>query len=148
EGIDADTRGYEFDLSGQVTDNLKLSGGYTRLMSVKDEDGENVKTYIPRHMLHLSAVYKVPYVAGLRIGGSVNWQSDLRVDSGAVRFKQDSYALVNLMADYAFNRQWSAAVNVNNLTDEKYLASMMWANYGQGYYAPPRNAMATLTWKY
>lgn len=148
EGIDADTRGYEFDLSGQLTDNLKLNGGYTRLMSVKDEEGENVKTYIPRHMLHLSAVYKVPYVAGLRVGGSVNWQSDVHVDIGTERFEQDSYALVNLMADYSFNRQWSAAVNVNNVTDEKHLASLMWAGFGQGYYGAPRNAMATVTWRY
>lgn len=148
EGIDADTRGYEFDLSGQLTDNLKLNGGYTRLMSVKDEEGENVKTYIPRHMLHLSAVYKVPYVAGLRVGGSVNWQSDVHVDIGTERFEQDSYALVNLMADYSFNRQWSAAVNVNNVTDKKHLASLMWAGFGQGYYGAPRNAMATVTWRY
>lgn len=153
EGIDADTRGYELDLSGQVTDNLKLNGGFTRLMSVKDGDDNNVKPYTPRQMLHLSAVYKVPHIQKLKVGASVNWQDDIHVDIdlagvGTVRYKQGSYAVVNLMANYEINPHWSAALNVNNLTDKKYLASMMWANSGQGYYAAPRNAMATLTWKY
>lgn len=153
EGIDADTRGYEFDISGEITPNLNISGGYTRLMSVKDKDGNNVKPYIPRQMLHLSAVYKVPYIQKLKVGGSVNWQDDIHADIdlfgvGTVRYKQGSYAVVNLMANYEIDQHWSTALNVYNLTDEKYLASMMWANFGQGYYAAPRNAMATLTWKY
>ncbi len=104
-------------------------------------------------MLHLSAVYKVPYIQKLKVGASVNWQDDIHADIdlagvGTVQYDQDSYAVVNLMANYEIDQHWSAALNVNNLTDEKYLASMMWANFGQGYYAAPRNAMATVTWKY
>ena len=153
EGIDVETRGYEFDVSGEITSNLNISGGYTRLMSVKDKDGNNVKPSIPRQMLHLSAVYKVPYIQKLKVGGSVNWQDDIHADInlfgvGTVRYKQGGYAVVNLMANYEINSHWNAALNVYNLTDEKYLASMMWANFGQSYYAAPRNAMATLTWKY
>jgi outer membrane receptor for ferric coprogen and ferric-rhodotorulic acid len=147
-GIEADTKGYEFDVSGEITSNLKINGGYTRLMSVKDEDDNNVKSYIPRQMLHLSAVYKVPYIDKLKVGASVNWQDDIHVDIGTVRYKQDSYALVNMMADYEIDQHWSTALNVYNLTDEKYLASMMWGSYGQSYYGAPRNAMATVTWKY
>lgn len=153
EGIDADTRGYEFDVSGEITPNLNISGGYTRLMSVKDKDGNNVKPYIPRQMLHLSTTYKVPYIQKFKVGASVNWQDNIHANIdlfgvGTVRYKQDSYAVVNLMANYEINQHWNAALNVYNLADEKYLTSMMWANFGQGYYAAPRNAMATLTWKY
>ncbi|WP_286162405.1 TonB-dependent siderophore receptor [Methylobacillus flagellatus] len=152
-GIDADTRGYEFDFSGEVTPRLKVSGGYTRLMSVEDAGGDNVKPYIPRDVVHLSGVYRVPALDKLRVGASVRWQADTHADIalagvGNVRYKQDSYALVNLLASYEIDKHWSAAINAYNVTNEKHLASMMWANYGQGYYAPPRSAMFTLTWKY
>ncbi|MFL9608556.1 TonB-dependent siderophore receptor [Methylobacillus sp. Pita2] len=148
EGIDVTTKGYEFDISGEVSERLKLSGGYTRLMSVKGKDDQNVKPYTPRQMLKLTATYQVPYIEKLKIGASVNWQDETHVDINNVRVRQDSYALVNLMANYEIDQHWSAAVNVYNLTDEKYLTSLMWANGGQSYYGAPMNASATLTWKY
>ncbi|MDR5170422.1 TonB-dependent receptor [Methylobacillus flagellatus] len=49
------------------------------------------------------------------------------------------------MASYDINRNWSTALNIYNLTDEKYLNSLYWT---QSYYGAPRNAMLTLTWKY
>ncbi|MCB5186484.1 TonB-dependent siderophore receptor [Methylobacillus caricis] len=148
EGIDATTKGYEFDISGEVSERLKLSGGYTRLMSVKGKDDQNVKPYTPRQLLKLTATYQVPYIEKLKVGASINWQDETHVDIDNVRVRQDSYALVNLMANYEIDQHWNAAVNVYNLTDEKYLTSLMWANGGQSYYGAPMNASATLTWKY
>lgn len=148
EGIQATSKGYEFDVSGEATDNLSVNAGYTRLMSVKGDQNQNVNPYIPRHLVHLSAVYKVPSVDGLKVGASVNWQSDIHVDIGTVRYQQDSYAVLNLMANYQIDDHWSAAVNLYNVTDEKYLASMRWAYSGVSYYAAPVNGLATLTWKY
>jgi len=148
QGIDATTKGYEVDVSGELSSNLKVNGGYTRLMSVKDEDDNNVKTYTPRQILRVSTVYKVPAIEKLKVGASVNWQDDVHVDVGNVRLTQGSYALVNLMANYEINKNWSAALNAYNITNEKYLNSLMWANLGQGYYGAPVNASATLTWKY
>lgn len=148
EGINATTKGYEVDVSGEVASNLKVNGGYTRLMSVKDEDDNNVKPYTPRQMLRLSGVYKVPAIEKLRVGASVNWQDDIHVDIGNVRVTQGSYALLNLMANYEIDKNWSAAVNAYNVTNEKYLTSLMWGGFGQGYYGAPVNASATLTWKY
>lgn len=151
-GIEADTKGYEFDVSGELSSNLSINAGYTRLMSVENKSGDNVKPYTPRNMAHVSATYKVPRVEGLKVGASVNWQDDIHVDIdtavGAVRYKQDSYALVNLMANYELNKNWSAAANLYNVTNEKYLASLMWGGYGQSYYAAPLNGAMTLTWKY
>ncbi|MGX8883923.1 TonB-dependent siderophore receptor [Methylovorus sp. SPW-M1] len=146
EAINATTKGYEFDLSGEVNDRLKVSSGYTRLMSVKGDNNENVKPYTPRNMVKLSATYRVPNIEKLKVGASVNWQDDVHyVYSDGASVKQDSYALINLMANYELNKHWSAAVNVYNLTNEKYLSSLMW---GQSYYGAPMNASATLTWQY
>lgn len=148
EGIQATTKGYEFDVSGEVTDNLNINAGYTRLMSVKGDQDQNVNPFVPRHLVHLTTVYKVPSIEKLKVGASVNWQSDTHVDIGTVRYTQDSYATLNLMANYQIDEHWSAAVNLYNVTDEKYLSSMRYAYAGQAFYAPPFSGLATLTWKY
>jgi outer-membrane receptor for ferric coprogen and ferric-rhodotorulic acid len=148
EGIQATSKGYEFDVSGEITDRLNINAGYTRLMSVKGDQDQNVNPYIPRHLAHLSTVYKLPFIENLKVGASLNWQSDIHVTIGNVRYVQDSYATLNLMANYQIDDHWSAAVNLYNVTDEKYLASMKWASSGTSYYAAPFNGLATLTWKY
>ncbi len=152
EGITAITKGYELDVSGELTDRLSINAGYTRLMSLKNDAGDNVKPFTPRGLARLTAVYKVPQVEGLKIGANVNWQSDVHVDiaipAGTFRFKQGSYATVNLLANYEIDQHWSAALNLYNVTDKKYFNSLQFADFGQAFYAAPLNGAATLTWKY
>lgn len=148
EGINATSKGYEFDVAGEVSDRLSVNAGYTHLMSIKGEQDKNVNPYIPRHLAHLSTVYKVPFVENLKVGASLNWQNDTYVKIGTVRYEQDSYAILNLMASYKIDNHWNAAVNLYNVTDEKYLSSLKYANSGQSYYAAPLNGLATLTWNY
>jgi outer membrane receptor for ferric coprogen and ferric-rhodotorulic acid len=59
--------------------------------------------------------------------------------------RQGGYAVLGLMAQYELSNQLSLRLNVANVADKKYLTSLYWS---QGYYAAPRNASATLTWKY
>ncbi|WP_020183974.1 TonB-dependent siderophore receptor [Methylotenera sp. 1P/1] len=148
EGIQATTKGYEFDVSGELTDNLNINAGYTRLMSVKGDHDQNVNPFVPRHLVHVTTVYTVPSIESLKVGASLNWQSDTHVDIGTVRYEQDSYATLNLMANYKIDEHWSAAVNLYNVTDEKYLSSMRYAYAGQAFYAAPFSGLATVTWKY
>lgn len=148
EGIQATTKGYEFDVSGEVSDHLNINAGYTRLMSVKGDQDQNVNPFIPRHLVHVTTVYRVPQIQQLKVGASLNWQSDTHVDIGTVRYDQDSYATLNLMANYQIDDHWSAALNLYNVTNEKYLSSMRYASAGQAFYAAPFSGLATLTWKY
>lgn len=152
EGIQATTKGYEFDVSGEVSERLSMNAGYTRLMSIKGDNDQNVNPYVPRHLLHVTTVYKVPFVENLKVGGSVNWQSETHVDialnGDSIRYKQGSYATLNLMANYKMDQHWDAAINLYNVTNEKYLSSLRYASAGQAYYAAPASAIATLTWKY
>ncbi len=152
DGIQATTKGYELDVSGEVTDRLNINAGYTRLMSVKDDQDQNVNPFVPRHLVHLTTVYKVPFIQNLKVGASVNWQSDTHVDIAVgnrnVRYQQDSYATLNLMANYKIDDHWNAAVNLYNVTDEKYLSSLRYSSFGQGFYAAPFNGLATLTLQY
>lgn len=148
EAIDIRTKGFEFDVSGEVADGWSANAGFTRLMSLKNDDGQTARTYIPRNMAHIATTYKVASVQGLKVGASFNWQDEIYVNIGTVKYAQKDYAVLNLMTTYDINPHWQAAVNLNNVTNQKYLASMMWANYGQSYYAPGMNGYATLTWKY
>lgn len=147
-GIEVNSKGYELDIAGELTDRLHVNAGYTRLMSLKGANDENVNTYTPRHQAHLAAVYKVPQIENLKLGASLNWQSDTYVNIGTVRYTQNSYAVLNLMANYQINPHWNAAINVYNVTDQKYISSLRYAYAGQAYYAAPVNALATLTWKF
>ena len=152
EGIQATTKGYEFDVSGEVNERLSMNAGYTRLMSIKGDNDQNVNPFVPRHLLHVTTVYKVPFVENLKVGGSLNWQSETHVDialnGDSIRYKQGSYAVLNLMANYKIDQHWDAAINLYNVTNEKYLSSLRYASAGQAYYAAPASAIATLTWKY
>lgn len=83
----------------------------------------------------------------------MRWQDDIsrvQVTAGKsptgqdVVTYQDAYSVINLMAKYDINEKISISVNANNVTDEKYLNSLYWA---QGYYGAPVNYSATLTWQ-
>jgi outer membrane receptor for ferric coprogen and ferric-rhodotorulic acid len=143
-GVTATTKGIEVDVAGEVTDRLSVQGGAT-VLSLRGEDGEDVKTYTPRHLFDLSMTYRVPRVEKLKVGMGVHWQGDIHTDIGSTRVEQDSYALLNLLAEYKLDEQWKLALNVNNVTDEKYLSSLRWT---QSLYGTPRNAMLTLSWTY
>lgn len=152
DGIQATTKGYEFDMSGALTDRLNINAGYTRLISIKGDADQTVNPFVPRHLAHITTVYRVPFIDDLKVGASLNWQSDTYVDirlgTRDVRYTQDSYATLNLMASYKIDAHWNAAVNLYNVTNEKYLSSLRYAFAGQAFYAAPLSGLATLTWKY
>jgi outer membrane receptor for ferric coprogen and ferric-rhodotorulic acid len=144
-GADAESTGAELELAGELARGWQASANFTQL-SVKDNEGKAARTYLPRRLLRVSTTYRMPFVAGLKVGASLNWQDDTSRDQGGgIVTRQASYAVLGLMARYAIDRHLSLALNVNNATDKKYLASLYWA---QGYYAAPRNASVTLNWQY
>ena len=137
-----------------VTNRLNINAGYTRLMSVKNDHGDNVNSFTPRHLAHLTGVYKVPQIENLKVGASLNWQSDTHIDIAVpglaepVLYEQGSYATLNLMANYKIDDHWSAAINLYIVNNKKYLASMIYAGSGTSYYATPVNGLAKITSKY
>jgi outer membrane receptor for ferric coprogen and ferric-rhodotorulic acid len=151
EGVDAESDGVQIDVSGALTDRWQVGFGYTQF-SLKNPDGEDVRTYTPRKIFRLTTVYRMPFIDSLKIGANISWQDDIyRTDtydyaSGATtEVRQSSYALVNLMARYDINKSLNVAANFNNVTDEKYITSLMWS---QGYYGAPQNFSISLNWKY
>lgn len=145
-GVNAASEGFEFDLSGELAKGWQASGGVTRLTSLKGDNGEAVRTFIPRTTARLNTTYQVPGLPALKVGGTLAWQSETSVDQGVgIRTVQPSYATLGLMARYDLDKHLSLSVNLNNVNDKKHLTSLYWT---QAYYAAPRNGSATLTWTY
>ncbi|WP_372393724.1 TonB-dependent siderophore receptor [Xanthomonas sp. NCPPB 3582] len=145
-GIDATSTGYEAEVAGQLGDSWQLSASYTQL-SLQGDNGENVRTYVPRRMAKLATTYRVPGLEQLKLGANVRWQEAItRVqDSGPGIIRQPSYALVGVMANYEITPQFSATLNINNLTDRTYINSLYW---DQGYAGPGRNWWLSLNYRF
>ncbi|BBD79933.1 outer membrane receptor for ferric coprogen and ferric-rhodotorulic acid [Aerosticca soli] len=149
-GIDAIAKGYEFEISGQLSDDWRLSGGYTQL-GIVDPDGHNVRTYVPRRTLRLLSTWRLP-ATGLKFGTALRWQDDIRRDQAAqtadgqeIFSRQGSYLVLDLMAGYDFAPGWNATLNIDNVTDRKYLVSLYET---QSFYAAPRSYRLDLTYRF
>jgi outer membrane receptor for ferric coprogen and ferric-rhodotorulic acid len=145
-GVNAESEGFEFDLSGELAKGWQASAGITRLTSLKGDDGEAVRTFVPRTTARVNTTYQVPAVPALKVGATLAWQSETSVDQEpGIRTVQSSYATLGLMARYQIDKNLSLSVNLNNVNDKKHLTSLYWT---QAYYAAPRNGSATLSWSY
>ncbi|WP_372874457.1 TonB-dependent siderophore receptor [Pseudomonas sp.] len=138
EGITSE--GYEVEVSGELLQGLQATAGYT-FVDIRDAEDKHAVTYSPKHMLRASTTYRIPGLEQLKVGASMSWQDETRNGNA----EQDAYGLVNLMASYEIDRNWTVSANLNNLTDEKYLTSLYWS---QAYYGAPRNASMTVSWNY
>jgi outer membrane receptor for ferric coprogen and ferric-rhodotorulic acid len=158
-GIDGlESQGVELEFVGDVTDRIQLFAGYT-YVDIEDADGNSAKPFVPEHLAQLRGTWKAPGVEGLELGSKVRWQSSISQDQGVattgpnagakIVTEQESYAVVDLMASYDFARDWNATLNVNNVTDEKYIESLKkFGASAQGFYGDPANASVTVSWVY
>jgi len=125
--------GFELELSGAITPNLQVMGGYTN-QSVKFENGDRNQEQ-PKNIFKLSSQYHFKNTLdGLKVGGSVYWQSEretVRRTNGA-HFDLPAYNLLSLWASYQLNDQWTTRLSVSNLTDKVYQSnSNTFTNYGE-----------------
>jgi outer membrane receptor for ferric coprogen and ferric-rhodotorulic acid len=144
-GVDYKSRGVELEANGEALPGLSIAGGYT-YVHIEDNNGEKARQYVPTHSVRGSLTYRLPGLPHAKIGSRVQWQSSTQVDSNS-RVQQDAYALVDLMASYDFDDHWSTSLNLNNVTNQKYLLSLYQAA-GSTNYGAPRNLTASVSWKY
>lgn len=149
------SNGFEVEVSGEVLPGWNIQAGYAHFNLV-GPDGEKLNTSLPRDTFNLFTTYAFAgALRNLTVGGGVRWQGDSRATvwgadgSGAsVQRRADvfSYALVNLMARYAFTRQTAVQLNINNLLDKKYYSQVNF--YSTRNYGDPRNFTVTLSHKF
>lgn len=155
-GTKTTTKGYEAEISGELTPGWQLQAGYTHKIS-RDDDHIKVATWEPQDQVSFYSSYKLKgNLDKLTLGGGARWQGagwqtvyNWGYDNRAGRyekFTQDPYWLVDLMARYQFTDNLSATVNVNNLFDKAYFTNIGF--YDSAYYGDPRNVMVTTRWDF
>lgn len=151
----ANSKGLEFEVSGEILPGWNAKLGYTHY-NIKDQAGKELNTTLPRSIFDLFTTYSVAATGGkLIVGGGLRYQGDIwglawgADGSGSVlqrRSEQASYTLVNLMARYEFTPQTSLQVNLNNAFDRNYLTQLNF--YQTKSYGTPRNLLLTLVHRY
>lgn len=138
-GQDVNSKGIEAEITGQIGELTEIVAGATKL-DLEDQQGADTYLWVPRKTVNLSLSTKLPNYTQLAFGINARWQSDeAKLDSG-VLLRQDSYATLNLFASWDITEQVQLKLNVNNVTDEKYLTSLD----PVGYYAAPRSVSGSL----
>jgi len=142
-------QGVELGVVGEVARNWLVSAGYLYMDTSVEAGklvtagGENALTYTPKSAFTLWTSYELPF--GLKVGGGARYSGRLlRGTDGAVGTPAwaDSYWVVDAMASYAVNRNLDIRLNVYNLGDERYVASINKSGYR---YTPGTPRAASLT---
>ncbi|MFD1035246.1 TonB-dependent siderophore receptor [Sphingomonas hankookensis] len=151
-GVDATSRGIEFEMSGELAPGLQATGGFTA-MRIRGENDEPVRTFVPRNTARLNIVWSPTMLPDLKIGASGQYQSRMYLEplgviattGKQVRITQDGYATVDLMARYALTPRVSLSANVRNVNDAKALSAI---NFDQGFFIAPRTVLGTVRVSY
>lgn len=142
---DFKSHGIELQATGEVMPGLDLLGGYT-YVRIDDNDGDKARKYVPTHSFRGMATYRLPSVPQMKVGARLSWQTAVENDTNSA-IHQNAYGLVDLMTSYDIDSHWSTSLNLNNVTDHKYLLSL-YNNAQTASYGAPRNLTASVTWKY
>lgn len=156
------SQGLELEAHVQLSDSLKLLGGYTftdieysksmpSLVSGNLDNKGNSPTQAPKQMLSLWADYNFHQGAldGLRLGGGVRYVGYSWVDAEN-SMKVPSYTLFDASVGYDLGKVGLTGVdvrlNANNLTNESYITSCASLNYC--YMGEERNVSATVSYQF
>jgi len=134
-GEDVESQGYEVEVSGWLNDYVSVNVGFTSL-DLEDEAGDDTYQWVPRETVNFALNLIVPGFEAVTLGVGGRWQAKTsRVDSyTGVNIEQDDYLTLDTYARWRLDEHSTLQVNVDNLTDEKYITSL----YEIGYYAAPR----------
>jgi catecholate siderophore receptor len=147
-------RGVELGIQGSITERWSVYGGLVILES------EVLKSDIPRNVgrrmanvadHQFSLLTKYALTDKLTIGGQAVYSSE--VFAGHLAAADNGYHTVpywrfDAMAEYQFTQNFSAQINVLNLTNELYYDALYQSNTANVFVAPGRVGYLTLHWKY
>ena len=142
-------KGVEIQADAQITDNLKGVFAYTYLSSITDADGNTVRNHlIPKHSASLRGVYQFNKGAlnGLDIGAGIRYTGNSYTQAGSLYAGRQvpSSTVFDAFAKYRFARDWEAQVNVDNLTNRRYLSG---CDYNC-YYGAERSITGKLSYRF
>ena len=149
----ADTKGIDLEATGALTPSWNVSASWS-YSQTENAEGKAIQTTFPRHLVKLWTTYRLPGDFNrLTVGGGMNWQSRVYSDINVwqveriMHWEQKAYSVASLMARYDVNDKLSATVNVANLFDKKYTASVSdW--WYSGMYGPARKVALSVRYQF
>lgn len=144
-------KGIELQAEANLTDNLKGQFAYTYLSSITDPaQGTAYRMpLIPKHSASLRGVYSFTSGAldGLSLGAGVRYigNSYTAKDYSLVsNGKVPSSTVFDLLARYRFAKNWETQLNIDNVSNRKYIAAC--DNYC--YYGQSRSIVGSIGFKF
>lgn len=148
---EVESKGLEAEISGNPVEDLKLTGGYTYLISQYLQDsagsggstGNTYSTWEPRHNLKLWGIYSFADgpLEGFSLGSGVIAKSQTWNRAGN-QLHQKAYAVFNAQVGYKINDNLDATLSVDNIFDTEYWATMR--STTNNLYGEPRSVILTL----
>ena len=154
---DQEVNGVELSLSGQITPDWFVFGGYTHLDSELTNNGFQIIGGLPAPSAangkefpntpkdSFSAWTNYNITDALTIGGGASYMSDRFADA-TNRISIPSYWRYDAVVTYAFSDNLDVQLNFNNLSDERYITNPFTTHMAQ--IAAGRSALLTLNVKY
>ncbi len=153
---EAEVKGIELGVSGNITRQWQVFGGYTWMDSELVSGAYNNVNVgdplanTPEHTFSLFSTYRV--TPALSLGGGVYYVSDSfggnqgGAGGGTNRVHAPAYTRVDLFASYDLSETASLQLNVQNAGDEEYIMRTNGVHHAD--VAPARQAILTLNLRY
>lgn len=136
------------EITGRPLPGWNVNFGYSQFKA-EDRGGVPANTDQPRRLLKLFTTYTVDR---LTFGGGINYRSQAYTPStnpvtlAPFDFRQDGYALINLMARFAVTERLQLQANVENLLDKTYYSQVGF--FSQYRYGAPRNFTVSANYRF
>ena len=141
-------KGFEIELTGQVTENLKIVTGYSYTDAQYDDgtevDGNQLES-VPKHLASLWGVWEFdqPYLQGWSVGAGIRYIGESWDDHDTIVVPD--VALFDAMIAYE-EENWRWSINAKNLEDKEYVSTCLYR--GDCWYGNARTITTSLTYKY
>ncbi|WP_404375494.1 TonB-dependent siderophore receptor [Vreelandella aquamarina] len=141
--------GLEVEGVGYLTDNLQLTASYTYTdtrIDVSESQQDERVPLVPFHMASAWLDYDMSSsLPGLSVGAGVRYIGETSPSPGSgINRDVPSTTLYDAMASYDINDNWTAQVNVNNITDEEYVSG---CDY-YCYYGASRSVIGSVKYRW
>lgn len=150
------SQGLDLEVSGEVSPGWQIYAGYTWNQNRNDRDNVVYSALTPKHIFKLWTDYTLPgSLSKWTVGGGATVKSR-HANSGTYwvwdgagwtqpeyAIRQGGYAVWDAHVNYRIDDRWNLALNVNNVFDKTYYATLGTPS-GSNWYGEPRNATLTL----
>ncbi len=141
-------KGFEFELTGRITENLKVVGGYSYTQARYDDnsaaDGNQIES-VPKHLASMWGIWEFdqPYLKGWSVGAGVRYIGESWDSTNTI--KVPDVALFDAMVAYE-EEDWRWSINARNLEDKEYFSTCL--SRGDCWYGNARTITTGLTYKF